>query len=119
MVNIINMTTKQALARNILNFWRSAELVYKNGDWTSACTLYFKALFVIIDYILLLAGHDVPKDHGDRFRTIERHFPRIYKALDRLYPIYRNTYSLTISKRDCDEVRRYVKRLIEEHKIQG
>lgn len=112
------MSIKEELIKNIRSFFNSAELVYKNNDYTSSCILYFKVLFALFDYVILTSGYEVPKDHTERFRTLETHFPSLYKNLDKLYPIYRNTYSTSINKSDCDLVRNYVIRVIKEQKIQ-
>jgi len=118
MVNNINMSTKEELIKNIKSFFKSAELVYKTSDYTSSCILYFKVLFALFDYIILISGYEIPKDHTERFRTLENYFPELYKNLDKLYPIYRNSYTTSISKIDCDLVRNYVNRIIKEQKIQ-
>jgi len=112
------MGIKEELIKNIRSFFDSAELVYKTNDYTSSCILYFKVLFALYDYIILTSGYETPKDHTERFRTLETHFPILYKNLDKLYPLYRNTYSTSISKNDCDLVRNYVIRIIKEQKIQ-
>jgi hypothetical protein len=75
-------------------------------------------MFSILDYLIMSSGHGMPKDHTERFRTLEAYFPSLYEILDRLYPLYRNTYSASISKADCDSVRKNVYRIIEEQKIQ-
>ncbi len=112
------MDIKDELRKNIINFKKSAELVYETSDYTSASILYFKALFVTIDYILLTSGYGIPKDHTERFRTLERVFPELYKILDRVFSLYRNTYTTTLSKFNCDEVKDYVNELIKKYEIQ-
>ena len=58
-----------------------------------------------------------PKDHTERFRILKEDFSDLYLLLDKYYPIYRQTYSLIIDKLTCDEVKKNVERIIEEHKI--
>jgi len=116
-VNSINMGLREDILKNIRNFHDSAKVLYERKDYTSSCILFFKALFSIVDYILLISGKGVPKDHSERFRILQKYSDRLYIVLDKLYPIYRSTYSLSIDKGKCDEVKKYVEKLIEEYKI--
>lgn len=109
---------ERKLLDNIRIFWKSAELVYSTKDYTSATILYFKCLFVLLDYVLFKNLRKTPKDHTERFRLLESNFPELYKIVDKYFPIYRNTYSLSIEKDDCEEVRKNVTELIEKYKIQ-
>lgn len=93
-------------------------MVYKSGDYTSATTLYFKCLFVLLDLIILKNKRMTPKDHADRFRILQRDFPALYSALDKLFPVYRDTYSLLVEKYKCDEVKNHVLRISQEQGIQ-
>ncbi len=105
------------LLKNARKFLNSAYLIYKNADYTSSTILYFKALFVILDYIILAKEGRSPKDHTERFRMLETGFPQLYTLLDKYYPIYRDTYSLSIRKEICDEVKKNVEGIIKEYKI--
>ena len=92
--------------------------MYATEDYTSATILYFKSLFVLLDYVLYQSTGETPKDHTERFRLLEKHYPQLYLFLDKYFQIYRNTYSITIDKEKCDMVRTNVKRIIEQQKIQ-
>ncbi len=106
------------LLNNIRCFWTSAETVYKLKDYTSATILYFKCLFVILDLLCLKSIKKIPKDHTERFRMLQDFFPELYLTLDRLFMVYRDTYSLLIEKSKCDEVRKNVIRIAEEQGIE-
>ena len=114
-VSITNM--KQDLIKNIKDFKNSAEIVYNTGDYTSSTILYFKCLFVIFDLIILQKKGKTPKDHTERFNILKENFSELYLFLDKHYPIYRQTYSLTIDKYTCNEVKKNVERIINEYKI--
>ncbi len=114
-VSTTNM--KEDLIKNIKSFKNSAEIVYSAGDYTSSTILYFKCLFVVLDLIILQKKGKTPKDHTERFSILKENFSEQYSILDKYYPIYRQTYSLTIDKLTCDEVRKNVERIIEECKI--
>lgn len=108
---------EEELLNNIQTFWKSAELVYATKDYTSATILYFKCLFVILDYVLFKSIRKTPKDHTERFRWLELKFPDLYIIIDKYFHIYGDTYSLKIEKVKCDEVRKNVSRIIKEQKI--
>ena len=77
-------------------------------DYTSAAILYFKALFMVIDYIILQKEGRIPHDHGDRFRICEKKYPNLYRILDKLFPTYRTTYTTELSKETTEEVRKKI-----------
>ena len=108
---------KSELLKNIKTFVSSADKIYVDKDYTSSCVLYCKALFACLDYILLINGYGVPKDHSERFRSLEKHYPVLYSTLDKIFPIYQKTYSTSIDKDTCDFVSKYVKNIIERSKI--
>lgn len=108
----------EELLTNIKTFWKSAEMIYNSGDYTSATTLYFKCLFVLLDLVILKNKRMTPKDHTDRFRILQKDFPMLYSALDRIFPVYRDTYSLQVEKDKCDEVKRRVLSISQEQGIQ-
>ena len=101
-------------SKKVLN---SAEIVYKTGDYTSATILYFKALFMLLDSIILKSQGKSPKDHTERFRVLEKNFSDLYLILDKYYQVYRNTYTVSISKEICEEVHGAVKLVVEKYKI--
>jgi uncharacterized protein (UPF0332 family) len=105
------------LIKNIKIILDSANTIYNTRDYTSSTILYFKALFLILDYILLIKEGKTPKDHNERFRLLQTSFPELYDILDKIFPIYRTTYSLTIEKIKCDLVIKNVKQIIERYKI--
>lgn len=108
---------EEVLKRNIKQFLSSANLVYKTEDFTSATILYFKALFSIFDFIILRDRGKIPKDHSERFRILELNYFNLYLVLDRIYPIYRNTYTTRINKETCKRIKENVERVIKEQKI--
>lgn len=116
-VCITNME-EDKLINNIKIIFGSAELIYSRKDYTSATILYFKAVFSVLDLILLKTQGKTPKDHGERFRMLETADLELYEFLDKYFKIYRDTYSISIDKETCEKVRKNVKRIIEKYKIQ-
>ena len=105
------------LYQNIKKFINSADLVYKTEDYTSATILYFKALFAILDLIILKKEGRLPKDHSERFRMLEISHNELYIILDKTYEIYRNAYNMIIKKEDCNNIKDNVNRIIKEQRI--
>ncbi|MBU2523265.1 MAG: hypothetical protein KKE23_03175 [Nanoarchaeota archaeon] len=110
------MTSKD-ISENIKNFLQSADLVYSKKDYTSATILYFKALFCTLDLIILQKLGKTPKDHSERFKILKDNFLELYEILDRLYSVYRETYSLKIEKDICDKVKENVESIIKKYKL--
>jgi uncharacterized protein (UPF0332 family) len=106
------------LLKNIKKILSSAELVYSNKDFTSATILYFKAVFCVLDFILLKSKGNAPKDHTERFRMLENSYPDLYEFIDKYFRIYRDTYSTSIDKETCDDLKENVKRIIKKHQVQ-
>ncbi|MEK6913074.1 MAG: hypothetical protein AABW47_00175 [Nanoarchaeota archaeon] len=107
----------QILLNNIKNFIKSAEIIYNLNDFTSSAILYFKALFSVLDLIILKEDGKIPKDHSERFRMLENKHIELYRILDNLYPLYRETYSFIINNKDCIRIKENVERIIKEQKI--
>lgn len=111
-----NMEEK-ILKENIKKILNSAKLVYNSHDFTSSTILYFKTLFSTYDFIILKNTGKIPKDHSERFRILESKFPNLYNVLDKIFPIYRDTYTTIIPKKTCNEIKENVERIIKEQRI--
>ena len=97
---------------------QSADLVYDNGDQSSAFILYFKALLAACDYALSEKGLRA-KDHSQRFRLLEKHFPMAYAEVDYFFKFYRDSYSTIIKEEICNECKKTVERFFKEVNIGG
>lgn len=102
---------------NLKKILNSAGLAYETDDYTSATILYFKAAFIALDAILLKTLGKSPKDHTERFRMLEESYPDLHLFIDKYFKIYRNTYTTSIDKLSCDEVKKNVFNIIEKYKI--
>ncbi len=109
-VSLTNM--EEELKNQIRIILRSATMVYESKDYTSAAILYFKVIFITLDLLLYRKRKITPKDHTERFRMLEREFPEEYELLDKYFQIYRDTYSLTIDAKTCEEVKNYATKTI-------
>ena len=71
----------------------------------------------MLDFAIFKAQGKTPKDHTERFRILEKDFIEFYVIMDKLFPYYRDTYSLTIPKKTCDQVKYYVEQIIKQQSI--
>ena len=101
-----------------MTFKNSADTLYKAKDYTSAAILYFKAWFAIQDFILLNKVGQSPKDHGERFRLLQKQFPDTYAELDKEFSTYRDTYSKIVDKSDCDRIKGIVENELKNYSIE-
>lgn len=101
----------------ILQFKKSADMLYVRKDYTSATILYFKTWFAIQDYILLEKMGQSPKDHNERFRLLEKKFPQVYLELDKEFSTYRDTYSKIIDKTTCERIKKIVENELNNYPI--
>lgn len=69
----------------------------------------FKALFAVDDAALSEINKK-PKDHNERFTLLKSNLPELYGISDRLFSIYRRTYTQDLNEEEL----RLVKKRIEE-----
>lgn len=97
----------QTKARNYFMLGRIAEMI---GMLSEAATNYFKALFAVDDAKLQEKIQSEPKDHTERFALLKASFPELYATTDRLFTVYRRTYTKSL---DAEEVARVKTKIIE------
>lgn len=83
---------------------------------SEAATNYFKALFAIDDAVLFEKLRTEPKDHTERFELLKRNAPNLYIITDRLFSVYRRTYTQNLQ---IAEVKLIKTRLMEAFKNAG
>jgi hypothetical protein len=82
------------------------------GRLKLAVTAYFKAVTQVCDYLIFRKYARIPSSHADRFRMLERGFPEIYKIVDRIFGIYRDTYSEIVTRDSCRVIRNELRKII-------
>ena len=112
-------TNEEELRKLSQSMYNAAELLYRQGEITAAVTLYFKSLFICLDAQLLQIAKRKPKDHIDRFAMLSKYLPTEYFMLDRLFPIYRKTYSKGVEPYNVIKVRNYVSEKISQYFRKG
>jgi uncharacterized protein (UPF0332 family) len=82
------MDIKTILRKGIIEELNGAESEFKIGRYKNALILYSKTIFSMCDYLILIKGLRLPKEHSDRFRILEQYLPNIYKIVDKIFKIY-------------------------------
>ncbi|RMD66330.1 hypothetical protein D6833_01590 [Candidatus Parcubacteria bacterium] len=101
------MAADTLLAQNITEFAQGAATALKNKSFNVATTLYFKALAVLADWYLYQKTKHVPKNHAERFRTLQRTMPELYHLLDQAFPLYQDSYTLRIEEERAQTMKRF------------
>ncbi|MFH2021377.1 MAG: hypothetical protein ABIJ34_08255 [archaeon] len=112
------MEQEDFLKENISEFMRQAERSSKEEDYNPAATLFFKAIVVTVDYIILKKEGYIPNNHNDRFLILKNKYPHLYDILDKDFPLYQKTSSLRSTKEQVRILEKDAKRIIEESGIE-
>lgn len=102
------------LAKNIKEFYNEGNNALQRGAYNSATSLFFKALAILADWLILHKEEFIPKSHTDRFRILELRYPEIYKVLDKDFPAYQESYTITLTKETAEVIKSDVKKVAEK-----
>ena len=84
-----NMDEKEnLLGKNIREFYAEGRNAFERGAYNSATSLFFKALAVLADWLILHKEGFIPKSHAERFRILKQKHPGVYEVLDKDFPAY-------------------------------
>lgn len=102
------------LLENVKEFYSRGMGMKEEEAWNSSVTLFFKAIAVLVDLFLLKEEGRIPSNHGERFRILEEKYGKLYKILDKDFPIYQDSYTIKLNedytevlKNDLEEVVEY------------
>ncbi len=87
------------------NYYLLRRIGEKIGLYSEAATNYFKTLAALNDFMLEKIGLKA-KDHSERFFLLRQNYPKLYETTDKLFLVYRRTYSEEISKEELVLLRR-------------
>jgi len=66
---------------------------------------------VLSDMIILRQKGFIPKSHAERFRILEQSYPDIYAIIDKDFPLYQDSYSLSISRELAEVIKNDVQKI--------
>ena len=85
---------------------------------SESATNLFKALFAVDDAALLEKINGKPKDHTERFNMLKSSIPELYSITDRLFSIYRRTYTQDLEQEETNLVKKRVMEAFKNAKIE-
>lgn len=94
----MEMAQEETLLENVKEFVKEARKAKANMAFNSATTLFFKALAVSMDFLILKKEGFIPSNHTERFRLLKEKYPSLYRIMDKDFPLYQDSYRLKMSK---------------------
>lgn len=85
--------------------------------YSESISNYFKSLSAINDFALEKINLKA-KDHSKRFRLLEQNFPELYAIADKMFIVYRRTYTNKLNKKEVEILRQNVKKAFENAGVQ-
>jgi len=107
------MSSKEFLLDNVNEFIKEAREAALNKSYNSSVTLYFKAIAVLCDIFILEKEKQIPKSHVERFQILKEKYPKLYKIIDKLFPLYQNSYRIKLNKKYVEIFENDIKQIIE------
>jgi len=103
--------------KKVRNFFILGKIAERINMYSEAASNYFKSLSAINDFLLEKINLKA-KDHSDRFRLLEQNFPEAYELTDKMFVVYRRTYTSEISKEELVMLRKNLENAFKNAKIQ-
>ena len=109
------MEPQTELEETFLELYSSACALLAEEKYKSATILLSKALFSLVDYLIYIEFEKLPKNHSERFRILEKKFPKIYVIVDVIWDKYTDTYTKPSSKESANLLIGSIKEVIENY----
>ena len=97
-----------------MEFYNEGILALKRKSYNSATSLFFKALAVLSDWLILHEEKFIPKSHTEKFRILEQKYPIVYQILDKDFPAYQDSYTISLTKEVAEVIKEDVKKVAEK-----
>jgi len=104
-------------AKKAKNYFIIAMMAEKMKMYSESISNYFKSLSAINDFALEKINLKA-KDHSKRFRLLEQNFPELYAIADKMFIVYRRTYTNKLNKKEVEILRQNVKKAFENAGVQ-
>ena len=111
------MKEEDILLQNAREYYRNAANAFKNTDYNTAATLYFKCFASLLDYYIYLNKGIIPSSHSVRFRILEKDYPILYKKADIDFSFYQRSYRERLNKETCEVLKDDVEGLFKDLNI--
>jgi len=107
------MISKQELLENIKEFFESAEENLMKKRFNASVSDFFKAIVIILDYLIYTEMKIIPKNHNHRFLLLKDYFKDIYAKVSELFKTYTKSYNFRLTEEDAIKLKRYANELKE------
>lgn len=105
------------LLKTFIEEYEGAQEQLDKERYKNATILFSKALFALCDSIIESSLKKLPKNHTERFRILEQHFPEIYETVDNIFGHYTDAYSKPVLKEACEKIKDGIKKIIRDNKV--
>lgn len=109
------MDQLKELEETFIEEYESAKLLEGLKKDKSTTILLSKALFALLDYIILAKYNNLPKNHTERFRILENKEPKTYSLVDSVWSKYTNTYSKPSSKESINLLKNVIMEVVKKN----
>lgn len=99
------------------NYFILGKLAEKANMYSESASNYFKALSAANDFMLNKINLKA-KDHSERFFLLKQNFPELYEITDKMFLVYRRTYTSEISKEELKIIRKNIELVFKDANIQ-
>ena len=89
---------REILTKTAKEYFESGKEELAKGRNNSAVVLFFKSLTALTDIYLLIKTGRTPSSHNERFFLTKEKSPEIYNLIDKDFPFYQDSYSMSLSK---------------------
>ena len=105
------------LSNKARNYFLLAKIAEKMGMHSEAASNFFKALSAVNDSMLEKINLRA-NDHSERFLLLKQNLPWFYEITDKMFLVYRRTYTGEIDKKEVERLRKNVENAFKNAKIQ-
>ena len=95
------------LLENAKEFLESGEENIKSKRNNAAVADFFKAIVILCDDKLYSEIRSLPKNHTERFKLLQQHFPGIYMKVSALFKKYTDSYNFRLTSKDANTIKSY------------
>jgi len=91
------MPIKDDLISNAKEYFENAFSAQKRKQYNTSVTLFFKTISSLADLYIFNKENRIPSSHSERFRILQRKYPKIYEYLDKNFSFYQDSYRLKLN----------------------
>ncbi|MFH1063683.1 MAG: hypothetical protein V1729_01235 [Candidatus Woesearchaeota archaeon] len=107
----------EELAKTFIEEYEGAQEQLQKERYKNATILFSKAIFALCDSMIESTLKKLPKNHNERFRILEQHFPDTYNIVDDIFSNYTDAYSKPVLKETCEKIKDGIRKIIRNNKV--